>query len=498
MTLRVATSGMFSLLISLLAVMGEGDGHSEHAGHEHTDHASSSLWEWAGLFDLHDDWYVWTAQKRDLGNKTAYAYAHMKLVVVEATGGNEADLHALETVAEHALEAACTEVDPNTVITPKADGCYELHFDDDAWQSLFKLNATAVHNVAIFLEHLPSEFEADSHYLKDAEGVDVEPVHVLPELSSHIDEEQVTWPSPWGAVIAASLSVNVVTLSGVIFLSPFVKGHRDNFRDTFDAVTSALAAGAILATAIFLLLFESTHYVATGWNDEAEANWRWGTLVICGFVFPSVVDALAIGFVGRLELRAPCPDSTDTENPVKVVETTRKASSRVLVGVLLGDFMHNLCDGFFIGAAFRYCGHSRGWAIALTAMIHEVAQELADYILLTGKGNLKPALALGINFLSGCSVLLGGIIILCVDISASAIGLILAFSGGLFIHIACTEAMPIVYERANSVASRAMCLFAFALGATLVGLVLLDHSHCSVSPPSALVTSPDTHDGHGH
>lgn len=36
---------------------------------------------------------------------------------------------------------------------------------------------------------------------------------------------------------------------------------------------AALAAGAILATAVFLILFESTHYVATGWTDETDVNW---------------------------------------------------------------------------------------------------------------------------------------------------------------------------------------------------------------------------------
>ena len=36
---------------------------------------------------------------------------------------------------------------------------------------------------------------------------------------------------------------------------------------------SAFSAGAILATALFLILFESTHYIATGWDDEVEVNW---------------------------------------------------------------------------------------------------------------------------------------------------------------------------------------------------------------------------------
>merc|ERR1712091_526698 len=76
------------------------------------------------------------------------------------------------------------------------------------------------------------------------------------------------------------------------------------------------------------------------------------------------------------------------------------ASSRIISGILLGDFVHNLCDGFFIGAAFAGCGESFGWTVAWGTVAHEVAQELSDYCVLTGsKCRLRPLVALGLNFL---------------------------------------------------------------------------------------------------
>ena len=164
----------------------------------------------------------------------------------------------------------------------------------------------------------------------------------------------------------------------------------------------------MLATSCFLLLFESTHYVATetSW-DETGQNWRWGTMILSGFLLSAVLDSL-IGIVtgeigGGASATATKDVTLEVEGDNKAgvanhlegkVDTARARSMsttwRIRGGVLVGDFLHNLCDGFFTGAAFRYCGNSRGWSVAAAAVIHELAQEVADYVLLTSpyKGQL--------------------------------------------------------------------------------------------------------------
>lgn len=205
---------------------------------------------------------------------------------------------------------------------------------------------------------------------------------------------------------------------------------------------AAFSAGTILSTALFLILFEATHYIATGYTDEAEITWycslaltmflklsdrptpcvaswnrHWGTMVLCGILFPFALDTLVLAV--NTASREACSPSKDVPvsatacetvvdpavvKPVvedgidkfcaekggiqDVIDPAVGSRARILFGVLVGDAMHNLCDGFFIGAAFRYCGDSRAWTIASVTIVHELSQELVDYILLTGKVSL--------------------------------------------------------------------------------------------------------------
>ena len=127
------------------------------------------------------------------------------------------------------------------------------------------------------------------------------------------------------------------------------------------------------------------------------------------------------------------------------------------------------------------------------------SQEAADFVVLTGsKGRLPPGLALALNFSSGLSVLLGGLITLATRVNSASVGLLLAFGGGVYLHVACTEAMPTVYANTPKVSDRFLCLLLFVTGTVLISLVLLDHEHCSLNPSCGPVDPNDPHAGHGH
>ena len=83
-----------------------------------------------------------------------------------------------------------------------------------------------------------------------------------------------------------------------------------------------------------------------------------------------------------------------------------------------------------------------------------------------------------LNFCSGLSVTLGGLVVLATDVSNFAIGVLLSMSSGLYIHVAAKECMPIVDRLAVSLSDKALALLAFVLGAIPIGLVLLNHEHC--------------------
>lgn len=115
-------------------------------------------------------------------------------------------------------------------------------------------------------------------------------------------------------------------------------------------------------------------------------------MLLSGFLFPTVLDTVTFALTTHGRSPPTASSSFDGERAIKVDAITVEAEQTELTGrlrlifsVLIGDALHNLCDGFFIGAGFRYCGDSRGWSIAAATIIHEIAQELSDYTLLTGK-----------------------------------------------------------------------------------------------------------------
>eukprot|EP00440_Ansanella_granifera_P038760 gb/GFBE01042058.1/.p1 GENE.gb/GFBE01042058.1/~~gb/GFBE01042058.1/.p1 ORF type:complete len:485 (+),score=119.97 gb/GFBE01042058.1/:1-1455(+) len=449
-------------------------------------------YEWAGIFDTPDSVYMWTAQKVE----GEYADPAMKLVALPATGSTATELGRLEADGKQALTLACTEVTFGDTIIPEQNRCYQLKFKQDAWQSLFMVDTSSVSAVAFFAEHVPTEFESTAHYLKDREGTDIEPGAELPEKEEHAEA------APYGDAIGAAILVNLVTLTGVIMLAPGIARLAAAYEVAFKGVVFAFAAGALLSCAFFLLLFEATHLVAEGWTKEVDILWRWGTMILAGFAFPAVIDNVlaTVTGVGHSHAAAAATASADgaaaaneqagdqegKETGVTGVVPNSDGKGQELVtrvrlvgSILIGDFFHNLCDGFFLGAAFKGCGAGFGWGVAAATILHEIPQELADYAVLTSEeAALSPVKALALNFISGLSVMLGAVIILTTEVGNAGTGLLLAFGGGVYLHVGATDCMPHVYNPKLSAAQRFLCFGAFTLGAVLIGLILIGHEHC--------------------
>jgi zinc and cadmium transporter len=76
--------------------------------------------------------------------------------------------------------------------------------------------------------------------------------------------------------------------------------------------------------------------------------------------------------------------------------------------VLVGDSIHNFCDGIIIAAAFL-TDTQLGIVTSLAIIAHEIPQEVGDYIVLLNAG-LSRRKALLYNAVSGLSAVVGGII----------------------------------------------------------------------------------------
>eukprot|EP00438_Fugacium_kawagutii_P001823 Skav203526 [mRNA] locus=scaffold687:329783:330361:- [translate_table: standard] len=181
----------------------------------------------------------------------------------------------------------------------------------------------------------------------------------------------------------SALMVNIATFIGVLLLFPPVK--RMSGVPLFNAILFAFASGALLACAFFLLLFEATHLVAVGWSAEVDVVWRWGTMILAGLVLPPVVETLCsiVMMAAKGKGGSTAEDPTEGSEEDKVAKF--RATARLVGAVVIGDFFHNLCDGFFIGAAFKGCGNGFGWSVVLGTILHELPQEVADFVILTGK-----------------------------------------------------------------------------------------------------------------
>ena len=124
------------------------------------------------------------------------------------------------------------------------------------------------------------------------------------------------------------------------------------------------------------------------------------------------------------------------------------------------------------------CHRELAIAISISTVYHELAQEVADFFLLTEHCNIRPAVALLLNFVGGLSVLFGAILILSVNVTANATGCILAIGSGVYIYVAVGECLPRAQQAQKTANDKAISVASFVVGVLPIGLVLLNHGHC--------------------
>merc|ERR1719428_1797650 len=105
----------------------------------------------------------------------------MKLVAIPVSGATAEALTAASGMGTQSMGLSCESVNSGGTIVPMENKCYKLVFDQSNSQSLYTIDASSAGAIAFFAEHLPTEFEATEHYLKDVSGVDIEPVAQEPD-----------------------------------------------------------------------------------------------------------------------------------------------------------------------------------------------------------------------------------------------------------------------------------------------------------------------------
>jgi zinc transporter ZupT len=375
---------------------------------------------------------------------------------------------------------------------------------------------------------------------------------------------------PWGPLIGAALCVQMVTLTGLILAALtklYASRHKNDpalqasLQMLNHVLIPSFAAGALLATASFLIIPESLHLLekvvaehheeemSTSMNgtegvaeeehheDEDETHlWKFGASILAGFLMPILVGMVfpdghmrqlgldhdqnlasekedhvvssedaslheegdpmskkltqADNVASSKKVSTDIDDAEPVESPAPQLAPSQQIAKnwKLAAAISIGDFLHNFTDGIFLGNAFLLCTDTVAWTIAAATIYHELAQEVADFAVLTTHCNLLIWEAVILNFVSGFSVIIGAIVIFTANLSSEATGSLLGISAGVYIYIATTECFNRIQNHLRQT-SKSMLdsqmgillfLGLFVLGAVPIGLVLLNHKHCEV------------------
>ncbi len=109
--------------------------------------------------------------------------------------------------------------------------------------------------------------------------------------------------------------------------------------------------------------------------------------------------------------------------------------------VLVGDSIHNFCDGVIIAAAFL-ADVRLGVVTALAIIAHEIPQEVGDYIVLLNAGFTR-AKALFYNLMSGLAAVVGGVVgYFVVGPWEALFPYLLVVASSSFVYVAVADLLP--------------------------------------------------------
>ena len=104
-------------------------------------------------------------------------------------------------------------------------------------------------------------------------------------------------------------------------------------------------------------------------------------------------------------------------------------------------------------------------------------------VILTGPGRLTKAQAVMLNVVSSLSAIVGAMIIAGIEDEANStlVGVFLNYGGGVYLYISLVEIAPLMFASGEDTKYILKQLFGFCVGVMALGLVLLNHEHCSIA-----------------
>jgi zinc and cadmium transporter len=148
----------------------------------------------------------------------------------------------------------------------------------------------------------------------------------------------------------------------------------------------------------------------------------------------------------------------------------RQQAGRGGWSVILGDSIHNFCDGIIIAAAFL-ADTRLGIVTSLAIIAHEIPQEVGDYIVLLNAG-FSRARALFFNAVSGLAAVVGGVIgYFVVGPWQAYFPYLLVVAASSFVYVAVADLIPQL-QHPLTLKETAAQLFWLATGLAIVVLAI--------------------------
>jgi zinc and cadmium transporter len=116
--------------------------------------------------------------------------------------------------------------------------------------------------------------------------------------------------------------------------------------------------------------------------------------------------------------------------------------------ILVGDGLHNFTDGILIAAAFL-ANPNLGIITGLAIIMHEIPQEIGDFIVLLNAGFTR-ARAYAYNLICSAMAIVGGLLgYFTLERASGSIPYVLVLASSGFIYIAVSDLMPQMQRRAT-------------------------------------------------
>lgn len=161
----------------------EEEEHTHEEEHEHEEEMHA--FEWAGVFELEKGTYTWTFAKVD----GEYADPAMHMVILKTTSSDSEGIESQEELAKTLFSKdGVKKLNGETLNAGEFN--YELTFNETKDTTSFKIEISEEGSYVFYTEHMPTEFESNEHFFKNAKNEDVEALAQEPEEGHEHEHEE--------------------------------------------------------------------------------------------------------------------------------------------------------------------------------------------------------------------------------------------------------------------------------------------------------------------